>query len=112
MKPYKKTSSTVKTGYKLDIEYGIGSVEGLEYNDTVTLAPGLVIKNQGIGAASKCVDFNGIDGLLGVGPIYLSNSLKGHPNVFVPTVIDTAYAQGLISYLSIRRHKRLLTMAC
>ena len=33
--------------------------------DEVTLASGLVIKNQSIGVASKATGFQGVDGILG-----------------------------------------------
>jgi hypothetical protein len=41
------------------------SNSGSEYTDTVTIAPGLSIFQQGIGVASSSAGFNGVDGILG-----------------------------------------------
>lgn len=47
-----------------NIPYGSGQVSGKEYTDTVTIG-GLVISNQGVGAATQAVGFQGVDGILG-----------------------------------------------
>ena len=68
--------------------------------DTVTLAPGLVIANQSIGVASSAQGFQGVDGILGIGPVDLTTGTlsTGEP---VPTVTDNLFAQGTIASDSI-----------
>lgn len=64
----------------------------------MTLAPGLVIKNQSIGDALSYADFGGVDGIVGVGPVGLTEgSLSTNVNELVPTVMDNALSQGLIT---------------
>ena len=43
----------------------LSSFLGTEYEDTVTIAPGLVITKQSIGVASSSHGFQNIDGILG-----------------------------------------------
>ena len=61
----------------------------------MTLAPDLVIKNQSIGVASSAQGFQGVDGILGIGPVDLTDSTlsTGQP---IPTVTDNLFAQGTI----------------
>ncbi|KAJ2980134.1 hypothetical protein NUW54_g11047 [Trametes sanguinea] len=63
--------------------------------DTVTLAPSLVIENQSIGVASTAQGFQGVDGILGIGPVDLTEGTVGG-NQAVPTVTDNLFAQGTI----------------
>lgn len=76
--------------------YGTGAFFGEEWLDTVTLTSGLVINQQSIGVASFAQGTNGFDGVLGLGPIGLTqNSVN---NTFeVPTVTDNLYTQKTIS---------------
>ena len=46
------------------IPYGSGLVTGEEYTDRVAIGQ-LELGNQGVGAASEAVGFNGADGILG-----------------------------------------------
>ncbi|THG92704.1 hypothetical protein EW145_g8617 [Phellinidium pouzarii] len=48
-----------------------------------------------IGVASEAQDFNGMDGILGVGPVDLTQGTVSNTNE-VPTVMDNLFAQGLI----------------
>jgi hypothetical protein len=41
------------------------STLGMEYTDTVTLAPSLVISEQSIGVALNVTNISGVDGILG-----------------------------------------------
>ena len=68
--------------------------------DTVTISPELVIQKQSIGVASTAQGFNGVDGILGIGPVDLTEGTvsDGKP---VPTVTDNLFAQGTISSNSI-----------
>lgn len=43
----------------------MGRCIGLEVTDQITLAPGLTIDGQGIGAAAIAQGFDGVDGILG-----------------------------------------------
>ncbi len=64
--------------------------------DTVSLASGLVLQKQSIGVASSSQGFQGIDGILGVGPVDLTeNTVSGVPQV--STVSDNLRSQGKIS---------------
>ncbi|KIL59047.1 hypothetical protein M378DRAFT_15078 [Amanita muscaria Koide BX008] len=98
---YNPTSTSQNTGNQVNVSYGSGSFSGTEYNDTVTLAPDLVIPNQSVGVASTAQGFgNGIDGILGIGPVDLTTgTVSGTPSV--PTVTDNLYNNGTISTESI-----------
>jgi hypothetical protein len=63
----------------------------------VTLAPGFVIEKQSIGDAQSFAGFQGVDGIIGVGPVDLTQGILS-PNTddLVPTVMDNALSQGLI----------------
>lgn len=68
----------------------------LDY-DQVTLAPNLVITNQSIGDALSYADFEGVDGIVGVGPVDLTQgTLSPDTNALIPTVMNNAITQGLI----------------
>ncbi|KAG1747796.1 acid protease, partial [Suillus paluster] len=96
-KKYVRTSTSVPTGQQVNVTYGLGSFTGVEYSDTVTLAPDLVIANQSIGDALQYADFEGIDGLIGVGPVDLTHhSLSPDTNALIPTIMNNALKQGLI----------------
>ncbi|PCH40297.1 acid protease [Wolfiporia cocos MD-104 SS10] len=95
-KAYVKTSTSKSTGDTVNVSYGSGSFSGTEYTDTVTLASQLVITNQSIGVASSAQGFSGVDGILGVGPVDLTQGTVSNTNE-VPTVTDNLYSQGTIS---------------
>ncbi|KAF8665498.1 hypothetical protein AX16_000513 [Volvariella volvacea WC 439] len=95
---YARTSSSVQTSNKVSVTYGSGSFSGTEFTDTVTLAPGLVITGQSIGVASTASGFDGVDGILGIGPVDLTQgTLSPATNSLVPTVTDNLFSQGTIS---------------
>ncbi|KAF5352504.1 hypothetical protein D9756_005889 [Leucocoprinus leucothites] len=78
------------------VTYGSGSFSGTEYTDTVTLGS-LTIPGQSIGVASTASGFDGVDGILGIGPVGLTQgTLSPATSSFVPTVIDNLYSEGLI----------------
>ncbi|KAF8639298.1 hypothetical protein AX17_001609 [Amanita inopinata Kibby_2008] len=96
-KSYVKTSSSKSTGDTVTVVYGSGSFTGMEYIDTVTITPSLVIANQSIGAATASTGFTGYDGILGIGPVDLTQgTLIPDTNAEIPTVTDNAFAQKLI----------------
>jgi pepsin A len=67
----------------------------MEYSDTVTLDSGLVITKQSIGVAMTAQGFNGVDGILGVGPTDLTKNTVSNVGS-VPTVTDNLYSEGTI----------------
>ncbi|KAH7886050.1 aspartic peptidase domain-containing protein [Phlebopus sp. FC_14] len=96
--PYVKTSTSTATGEAVSVTYGSGSFSGEEYYDTVTLGSGLTINSQSIGVASRSTGFNGVDGIVGIGPVDLTQgTLTNEPSTTIPTVTDNLYTQGTIS---------------
>ncbi|KAG2096530.1 acid protease [Suillus discolor] len=96
-KAYEKTSTSQDTGNTFSVQYGDNSyVSGEEYTDTVTLNSDLVIDNQSIGVASKYSGMGNLDGLLGLGPVDLTDDTVSNTDE-VATVTDNLYKQGTIS---------------
>ncbi|KAG1868579.1 acid protease [Suillus subluteus] len=96
-KPYQQTSTSHDTGGTFYVTYGDNSyVSGEEYTDTVTLNSDLVIDNQSIGVASEDSGMDGLNGILGLGPVDLTEGTVSNTNE-VPTVMDNLYAQQTIS---------------
>ncbi|GJE88453.1 pepsin-like aspartic proteases [Phanerochaete sordida] len=93
---YVKTSTSKSTGDSVNVSYGSGSFSGTEFTDTVTLGPSLVIQNQSIGVASQAQGFQGVDGILGVGPTDLTQGTVSGQSM-VPTVVDNLFSQGTIT---------------
>ncbi|KAG6381803.1 acid protease [Boletus reticuloceps] len=95
--PYVRTSTSIPTGEAVNVTYGTGYFSGLEYLDQVTLAANLVITNQSIGDALSYADFQGVDGIVGVGPVDLTlGTLSPDTNAAIPTVMNNLVSQGLI----------------
>ncbi|KAI0253242.1 aspartic protease [Lactifluus subvellereus] len=98
-KAYVKTSTSQQTPNDVSVSYGSGSFSGTEFLDTVTIAPGVVIPGQSIGAASKSTGIDGPDGILGIGPVDLTiGTLSPDKNTPVPTVTDNLFNQGTIEF--------------
>jgi len=96
-KPYVKTSTSIPTGQSVSVTYGSGSFSGTEFLDRVTITSALVINNQSIGAASTSTGFEGVDGIIGIGPIDLTlGTLSPDTNEEIPTVTDNLFSQGTI----------------
>ncbi|EIM87134.1 family A1 protease [Stereum hirsutum FP-91666 SS1] len=95
-KTYAKTTTSTSTGKSVSVSYGSGSFSGTEYTDTVTLGTGLVITKQSIGVASRATGFSGVDGILGIGPVDLTEDTVSGTST-VPTVTDNLLTQGTIS---------------
>ena len=91
-KAYVNTSTSTNTGKSVSVAYGSGFFSGTEYIDQVTLASGLVISNQSIGVASQAEGFNGYDGILGIGPVDLTEGTVSSTDS-VPTVTDNLFSQ-------------------
>ncbi|KAJ7913482.1 acid protease [Mycena leptocephala] len=99
-KSYKPTSTSTDTRNKVNVSYGSGSFTGTEYIDEVTLGPGLVIQKQSIGVSSKATGFDGVDGILGIGPVDLTTGTV-KSTTSVPTVTDNLFKQQTIPTESI-----------
>jgi hypothetical protein len=98
-KTYTPTSTSSKTINSFTLRYGSGSVKGAVYNDQVTLSDDLVITKQGLGVADPgtAEGFDGVDGILGVGPQGLTRGTL-FPGIFstLPTVTDNLFSQKTI----------------
>jgi len=93
---YVRTGTSMSTGDRVGVTYGSGSFSGTEFIDQVTLGSGLVIPRQSIGVASTSSGFQGVDGILGIGPVDLTQgTVSGVGNV--PTVTDNLFSQGTIT---------------
>ncbi|THH06187.1 hypothetical protein EW145_g4261 [Phellinidium pouzarii] len=95
-KAFVETSSTELTGDEVAVEYGSGFFIGEEAIDTVTLAEGLTISGQSIGVALISEGFDGVDGILGLGPVDLTGGTVAGAST-VPTISDNLFSQGTIS---------------
>ncbi|EKM61875.1 uncharacterized protein PHACADRAFT_248776 [Phanerochaete carnosa HHB-10118-sp] len=71
------------------------ALSGRLVEDQVALG-NLTISNQGIGAALLSEGFDGVDGILGIGPTDLTQDTTTGLGT-VPTVTDNAFSQGLIT---------------
>lgn len=100
-----ESSTAVDTGYGINQTYGIGSFDGDAYRDTVTFqgeqGP-LSATNQLIGRATAQTTFDGLDGILGLGPasqadraLYIKATGQ-HITQNIPTVTDTLFDEGKI----------------
>ncbi|KAG0211810.1 hypothetical protein BGX28_007400 [Mortierella sp. GBA30] len=95
-KPYMKTMTSQGTANNISVRYGTGSFSGVEVLDKVTLGS-IVIDNQSIGVASNSSGLEPLDGILGVGPVVLTNgTLTPDKKTLIPTVTDNLFSQGKI----------------
>ncbi|KAG2144624.1 aspartic peptidase domain-containing protein [Suillus clintonianus] len=97
---YVQTKTSVNTGQPVGVSYGSGYFFGTEYTDTVTLGSGLTITSQSIGVStpSTASGFSGVDGILGLGPLVLTEgTLEDEPTTMIPTVTQNLHSQGTIS---------------
>ncbi|CAO3668781.1 unnamed protein product [Umbelopsis vinacea] len=92
---YVPSSTAKSTGGSVSVTYGSGSFSGKEYTDTVSLGS-LTITSQSIGDATSASGFSGVDGIIGFGPVDLTGGTVSNAAT-VPTIIDNAYSEGLIS---------------
>lgn len=89
------SGSGQSTGESVEVSYGSGSFSGTEYTDEVSFG-GLTVSSQSVGAASSSSGFNTVDGIIGFGPVDLTqNTVSGQSEV--PTFMDNLYSQGSIS---------------
>ncbi|EMD38104.1 hypothetical protein CERSUDRAFT_152732 [Gelatoporia subvermispora B] len=96
-KPYVKTNSSHDTGQQVSVTYGSGSFSGEEFTDTLTLGS-FNVTTQGLGVASRSEGFEGVDGILGIGPVDLTlGTLFPNTGATIPTVTDTGFTQGSLT---------------
>ncbi|KAI0664354.1 aspartic proteinase precursor [Cubamyces menziesii] len=81
------------------------SMSGVEWIDLVGLGSGglgLEIPYQSIGVASESVGFEGVDGVLGLGPRDLTlGTLRPSVNGTIETVVQNLFGQGAIGFESV-----------
>lgn len=96
-KPYVVTSTSIQTVDTVAVNGRNGNFSGQEYIDQVTIASGLVIPQQSIGVANSSTGFDGVDGVLGLGPTDLTiGTLAPDSGTTIPTVTDNLFSQGTI----------------
>ncbi|KAG2121621.1 acid protease [Suillus clintonianus] len=91
---YTKTNTSTGTGNTVSVSYGSANFSGEEYLDTITLGS-LSISNQSIGVANKYKGFEGVDGVLGIGPVNLTKGTVSNTDT-VPTIMDNLFSQDSI----------------
>ncbi|KAJ6472484.1 aspartic peptidase domain-containing protein [Mycena sanguinolenta] len=92
---YKAGSTSTNTGKSFSVSYGSGTVSGTEYTDNLVLG-GLTVTKQSIGDGTKSSGFTGVDGIIGFGPVDLTeDTVSG--STTVPTVLNNLFSQGSIS---------------
>ncbi|OJT11874.1 Polyporopepsin [Trametes pubescens] len=97
-KSFVQTSSSRQTADRVSVTYGSGDFSGTEFTDNVSLGSGLNIKGQSIGVASESDGFDGVDGILGIGPVDLTvATLSPDTRSTIPTVTDNLFSQGVIT---------------
>ncbi|KAJ3854022.1 putative aspartic protease [Lentinula lateritia] len=95
-------SSVESTRESVNVSYGSGSFSGTEYTGPVVLggSSGLSIPNQSFGVASTAQGFSDTDGILGIGPVDLTQGTVSGTSE-VPTVTDNLANNGTIPTESI-----------
>ncbi|KAI0695610.1 aspartic peptidase A1 [Cytidiella melzeri] len=96
-KAFVHTSTTVQTKDRVSVTYGSGEFSGNEFTDTVTLGNGLTVTKQSIGVATSSEGFDGVDGIIGIGPVDLTeDTLSPDTSSTIPTITDNLFSQGVI----------------
>ncbi|KAG2073306.1 aspartic proteinase [Suillus decipiens] len=91
---YVPTKSSSPTEQPVVVIYGDGYIEGLEFLDTVTVGPGLTIIGQSIAIADEVEGHDGLDGVLGIGPVALTlETLIETPTEPIPTFTNNLRRQ-------------------
>jgi hypothetical protein len=92
---YVPGSTATNTGKTFEVEYGSGTVSGTEFTDTLVVG-GLTVTKQSIGDGTRSTGFEGVDGIIGFGPVDLTeDTVSG--STTVPTVMNNLLSQGTIS---------------
>ncbi|KAG6876174.1 hypothetical protein C0993_005146 [Termitomyces sp. T159_Od127] len=98
---YRPTSTSSKTSNSVSVTYGSGAFAGKTFfmpSDEKMMTVDWLSNRQSIGVASAAIGFAGTDGILGIGPVDLTQgTLSPDFTSLVPTVTDNAFSLGLIS---------------
>ena len=96
---YQETLSSFNLDQPVEIRYMSGDmIIGDEFSDTVNLGGDLVILQQSFCNASQWFELDGVDGVLGLGPVGLTRgTLQNAQATTIPTVTQNLYTQGVIS---------------
>jgi len=73
------------------VSYGSGQVAGIEKIGPVSYA-GVTAHHQSFGAATAATGFDGVDGIIGFGPVGLTQGTVAGTGL-VPTFMDSLYKQ-------------------
>ncbi|KAI0695636.1 acid protease [Cytidiella melzeri] len=95
---YVETSTSVQSSNTFLVTYGGGEfASGTQFNDKLAISSSLVEFGQSIGVATDSEGFDGVDGVLGLGPTGLSvGTLSPATTQSIPTIVDTLFQQGVI----------------
>jgi len=85
------SSCGTSTGQTFSVKYGSGQVSGTEKIGPVSYA-GLAAHKQSFGAASSASGFDTVDGIIGFGPVGLTQGTVSGTGL-VPTFMDNLYSQ-------------------
>ncbi|KAJ7105859.1 putative aspartic protease [Mycena epipterygia] len=88
-------STGKSTGDSVEVSYGSGSFSGTEFTDTVSIG-GTRVTGQSIGVAKTSSGFEGTDGIVGFGPVDLTEDTVSGVST-VPTFMQNLVSQGVIS---------------
>ncbi|KAI0348262.1 aspartic peptidase A1 [Trametopsis cervina] len=96
-KAFVHSSTTAQTSDRVSVTYGSGDFSGNEFTDTVTLGGGLTVTKQSFGVATSSDGFDGVDGIIGIGPVDLTTgTLSPDTRNTIPTITDNLFTQGVI----------------
>jgi len=96
--PYEQTSSSIQSRDEVSVIYGSGDMSGTEFNDKFSLNSGLNVFGQSIGVATQSTGFDGVDGILGIGPTDLTlGTLSPDTTTLIPTITDNLFSQAVIT---------------
>ncbi|KAF8317956.1 acid protease [Clavulina sp. PMI_390] len=85
------SSCGTPAGGKFAVSYGSGKVSGIEKTGPVSYG-GITIAKQSFGSASEATGFNNVDGIIGFGPVDLTEETVSGLKT-VPTFMNNLYKQ-------------------
>lgn len=95
---YSKTGTSVSTGAHVQVNYQSSKMQGSLYYDKVALSSTISVSSQAIGVATNSTGFEGVDGVLGIGPSILSKGTTSQgATVQYPTLTDNLWSKGIMS---------------
>jgi len=95
---YVKTSTGVATGAHLVVNYQSSQMQGSLYYEKVALSSTIEVSSQAIGVAASQKGFDGVDGVLAIGPARLTRGTSSQgATVQYPTITDNLWSKGVIT---------------